>query len=247
MDFRCFFSSETEGVACLEEDAVKFYSDDDIKQVLSKNVFLTSGAAKVLQERGFGEHIGVTVRDYIPVNMINAGIGGTTAKSLLSRIKDQVLSHNPDLVIVCFGLNDINGSLEDYTNSLKTIFEECKRKGADVIFMTPNTLNSYVAKDTDESLRHYASVTAEMQNNGKMDKYIQSAVELAFKSGIKVCDCYSAWKKLSKTQDTTMLLANRINHPKSEMHELFAEMLFETIFDDDAFYTKPADSAMFHE
>ena len=189
----------------------------------------------------------LSVRDYIPVNMINAGIGGTTAKSSLSRIKDQVLSHNPDLVIVCFGLNDINGSLEDYTNSLKTIFEECKRKGADVIFMTPNTLNSYVAKDTDESLRHYASVTAEMQNNGKMDKYIQSAVELAFKSGIKVCDCYSAWKKLSKTQDTTMLLANRINHPKSEMHELFAEMLFETIFDDDAFYTKPADSAMFHE
>lgn len=59
-----FFSSETEGVACLEEDAVKFYSDADIKQVLSKNVFLTSGAAKVLQERGFGEHIGVTVREY---------------------------------------------------------------------------------------------------------------------------------------------------------------------------------------
>ena len=37
---------------------------------------------------------------------------------------------------------------------------------------------------------------------------------------------------MSKTQDTTKLLANYINHPTQEMHELFANMLFEIIFKD---------------
>jgi hypothetical protein len=55
------------------------------------------------------------------------------------------------------------------------------------------------------------------------------AVSLARDCGIKICDCYSAWKKRAETEDTTLLLANRINHPVREMHELFASMLFETV------------------
>ena len=55
-----------------------------------------------------------TVRDYMPVNMINSSIGGTTASASVKRLQRDVLKHDPDLVIVCFGLNDINGTLEDY-------------------------------------------------------------------------------------------------------------------------------------
>ena len=49
---------------------------------------------------------------------------------------------------------------------------------------------------------------------------------------VKVCDCYSIWKEISKTQDVNMLLANRINHPCEDMHELFAQMLFDTLFEE---------------
>ncbi len=35
---------------------------------------------------------------------------------------------------------------------------------------------------------------------------------------------------LRETGDRAMLLANRINHPVREMHELFAGMLFDTLF-----------------
>ena len=76
----------------------------------------------------------------------------------------------------------------------------------------------------------YAESTARMQCEGRMDVYMQEAVKLAKSMGIKVCDCYSKWKELSQTQDTTQLLANYINHPIREMHELFAQMLFDTIF-----------------
>ncbi|MEE1239488.1 MAG: GDSL-type esterase/lipase family protein [Acutalibacteraceae bacterium] len=185
------------------------------------------------------------VRNYVPVNVINAGIGGTTARESLGRMERDVFSHNPDLVIVCYGLNDVNGSLESYISSLKTIFEECNNRGIQAIFMTPNMLNTYVAEDTYEGVLDYAKKTAEMQNNGKMDNFMNAACQLANSMGVGVCDCYSQWKEMSKTQDTTMLLANRINHPTREMHELFADSLFRLIFKDSPEITKSVPSAMY--
>ncbi|MBO5395895.1 MAG: GDSL family lipase [Clostridia bacterium] len=169
------------------------------------------------------------VRNYIPVNVINSGIGGITAKDSLERMDRDVFSHHPDLVIVCFGLNDVNGTLEDYISSLETIFSECRKREIETVLLTPNMLNTYIADDTLEELKEYAEITAEMQNSGRMDSYMKAAVALAESMNIKVCDCYSKWKKMSETEDITLLLANRINHPVREMHELFAESIFEVI------------------
>ncbi len=170
------------------------------------------------------------LRDYIPVNVINAGIGGIDARGSVKRIESQVLKHQPDLIIVCFGLNDVNGSLEAYLDSLKTIFEKCSAV-TEVVFMTPNMLNTRVIEEeVEEKYRAYAAKTAEMQTNGRMDLYMESAVALAESMGVKVCNCYARWKEMSKTQDITLLLDNRINHPTREMHQLFADMLFETVF-----------------
>lgn len=170
------------------------------------------------------------LRDYIPVNVIDAGISGTTAATSIERVEKQVLAHHPDLIIICFGLNDVNDELEIWLNSLRNIFERCIGSGADVIFMTPNMLNTYVAEDTLENLKNYAAITAEYQNSGRMDLYMESAINLAKEMGICVCDCYAKWKELAKTKDTTQLLINRINHPTAEMHHLFADSLFELLF-----------------
>ncbi len=43
-----------------------------------------------------------------------------------------------------------------------------------------------------------------------------------------------------------MLLANRINHPISEMHELFADSLMEIIFDEQT-VNGNTESAMYEE
>lgn len=172
-------------------------------------------------------------RDYVPVNMINASIGGTTAKASRGRLERQVLIHEPDLVIVCFGLNDVNGKLEDYLTALEDIFGRCKDAGTEVIFMTPNMLNTRVAEDTAEQDLGYAVKTARMQNEGKMDAFMAGAVALAEKMDIPVCDCYAKWKALSLHQDVTMLLVNRINHPTSAMHQLFADSLYAMIMGDE--------------
>lgn len=185
-------------------------------------------------------------RDYMPVNMINSSIGGTCARDAVKRLETGVLNHNPDLIIVCFGLNDVNGELTEYLDSLKEIFDKCKENGVETIFMTPNMLNTYVAEDTAEQFKEYANKTKDFQNKGKMDKYIYSAIKLAESMGILVCDCYSKWKKLAETQDTTMLLCNRINHPSSEMHQLFADELFAMIIGKTDVVTS-AESTMFND
>lgn len=187
----------------------------------------------------------IGLNPYMPVNVINAGIGGITAKESIDRMDAQVLQHNPDLIIICFGLNDVNRELEDYLFALQTIFEKAKASGAEVIFMTPNMLNTYVAEDTEESLKEYAAITADAQNSGRMDRYMQEAMVLASQMQVTVCDCYAKWKELSKTQDTTMLLCNRINHPTREMHQLFADCLFDAIFGADARVTDELESAMY--
>ena len=174
----------------------------------------------------------LAVRNYTPVNVINAAIGGSSAVKAIPRLDSQVFCHNPDLIIVCFGLNDVNGELDEYIDSLRVIFSRCLEGGFDTVFMTPNMLNTHFAEGTPEQYIEYAHKTAEMQCGGRMDLYIGSAVRLAEEMGITVCDCYAEWKKLSETEDVTMLLANRINHPTKEMHELFANMLFDTIFAD---------------
>ena len=168
-------------------------------------------------------------QDTVPVNMINAAIAGTTAKASLARLDKQVFCHQPDLVIVCFGLNDVNGELQDYLDALARIFSRCREEKCDLIFMTPNMLNTYVAEDAPEKYRDYAAVTAGMQNSGRMDEFMNAAVRLAKEMNVTVCDCYQEWKKLSETKDVTMLLSNRINHPTEEMHQLFADKLFEII------------------
>jgi lysophospholipase L1-like esterase len=81
-----------------------------------------------------------SVRDYVPVNMINASIGGTTAHASLARLDRQVLKHEPDLVIVCFGLNDVNGSLERYIGALREIFSH--RLVFDTRYLAVCTINS---------------------------------------------------------------------------------------------------------
>lgn len=173
-------------------------------------------------------------RCIIPVNMINAAIGGTTAAASIKRMDDQVLRHDPDLVIICFGLNDVNGPLEEYLDALAQIFDKCRRTGCEAIFMTPNMLNTYVAADTPAEHLEYAHKTAEMQRSGRMDRFMSAAADLARQMQIPVCDCYSVWKELSKTEDTTLLLANRINHPTAEMHQLFADMLYPMIMGENA-------------
>ena len=172
----------------------------------------------------------------VPINLINAGISGDTATHAKTRLERDVIKHHPDLTVVCFALNDcMQGliGLSDYIASLSEIFSKLKGSGSEIIFMTPQTMNTRLSHSLHNELeRTIAESAMQMQNGGVLDKYISAAKKLCEENNIKVCDCYSKWKKLADAGvDTTELLANKINHPSREMNWLFAVSLFETILE----------------
>ena len=169
------------------------------------------------------------------VNIINAGIGGTTAIVGAERLERDVISRNPDLCVVCFGLNDMGEdehAIKVYTDALSEIFEKLTNYGCEIIFMTPNMMATRISDSIPEIWRHRADDKIHVMTSGLMDKFMNAAVETAKKHNVPVCDCYSKWQKLAKMGvDTTALLANGLNHPVKEMHELFANSLLEMMFE----------------
>ena len=167
----------------------------------------------------------------MPVNIINTALGGKCSDYARDNFERDVLPHNPDLVIICFGLNDINTTMDKWHANLGGLFDKCLAHGFECVYMTPNMLNTYLHENTAVQHRSYAQKTADKQNGGKMDEYMDAARKMAAERGIPVCDCYAKWKAMAaEGKDTTVMLSNYINHPTREMHALFAESLFETIF-----------------
>ena len=169
-----------------------------------------------------------------PVSIMNAGVNGSSATEGYERLKRDVLPFNPDLLVVCFGLNDSNGDedgIEAYRNALRQIFRTAKEAGIETIFMTPNMMNTDSSKVSPGNiLEPLAELFAKRQNEGVFDSYMDAARQVCAEEGIVVCDCYAIWKNMYECGvDTTNLLSNGLNHPIREMHDLFAWQLVHTI------------------
>lgn len=70
---------------------------------------ITQGALATAAENRYGERVATWLQQQFPavrVNYINSGIGSTTSLLGKARMAEQVLSYNPDLVLVDFTTND---------------------------------------------------------------------------------------------------------------------------------------------
>ncbi|MHA2339966.1 MAG: SGNH/GDSL hydrolase family protein [Candidatus Hodarchaeales archaeon] len=72
------------------------------------------------------------------ITSINSGIGGETSKDLLKRIDRDVLSFNPDLVIITIGGNDTwkGLTIQDYRSYLTQVVEKIKEIQAIPVLQT---------------------------------------------------------------------------------------------------------------
>ncbi|MBE5776594.1 MAG: GDSL family lipase [Clostridiales bacterium] len=176
----------------------------------------------------------------VPVNIINAGVSGGSAPHGLERLERDVLSHKPDLVVVCFGLNDAcqgRENLSRYLDALSAIFDKVRASGSDLIFMTPNMMGTCVSCHlTDPRLRAIAERMIPFQTEGDLDYYMDAVRRLCRDKRVTLCDCYAKWKQMEKYGvDTTDLLSNYINHPTRTMNRLFAVSLLETMMQEDPY------------
>lgn len=59
-----YFSAESGGILCLEGDADKLYTDEEILEFFKGPVLLASDTAQRLSRRGFGKYLGVEAREW---------------------------------------------------------------------------------------------------------------------------------------------------------------------------------------
>jgi len=172
----------------------------------------------------------------IEFNIINSGISGDKAIRGYNRIVEDVIKYSPDLVVVAYGLNDANqGSdyLDFFKNGLTGMFKVLKDSNIETLYLTPNMMCEYARSLLrDKQLIDCANHAAEVQNSGLLDKFVDEAKIICGEYNVEYIDIYSNWKRLnSYGVDTTILLANYINHPIREMQEYIAQKIFEKILD----------------
>lgn len=164
------------------------------------------------------------------VEVVNAGVSGNSSSKGAERIESDVLAHHPDIAVVCFGLNDVFGPTERYRNAMTQIFDTLLAHGVRPVLLTPNRMCSYLRSDILPCAEKIAVSLVRLQNEGKLDEIVETAKALATERGIPVCDAYARWNEMEKAGiDTTKLLINAVNHPNEEMHDLFADMITETL------------------
>lgn len=190
-------------------------------------------------ESGYAAKLQALLRERYPAaapTVLNAGVGGDNAPGGLRRLERDALSFSPDLLIVCYGLNDCTfpdreAGLRQYARALREIFALANKSGAECLLLTPNTLCRYVDDRLRGKFAEYARTACSLQEEGVLDRYVETAKGVAREAGVSVADAYSVWLYMHKDgRDTTALLANHINHPTRDMHALFARLLLEAIF-----------------
>ncbi len=164
---------------------------------------------------------------------INAGVGGDTITRALDRLERDVTRYEPDLTIVCFGLNDAMGGpgqLPQFTASLRTASERIGATGSAIILLTPNMMATYRSELIAAAFTTSVEDFIMAQNAGVLDAYVAAMRQVALEQDIPLADAYAIWQAMAaEGVDTTALLANGINHPFGHAHRFFVDALLDTL------------------
>jgi len=213
---------------------------DSVTQGCFECYFENTGNVETIfdQAHAFSSYVSQILSMLYPkarVNIINAGISGDNAPNGSRRLERDILPFQPDLTIVSYGLNDSNSGLDNmpkYVEALQEIFTRLHDAGSEVIFMTPNMMNTEISPHlSTQQLRPIAETCMKTQLDDILAQYLDAAVRTAVSCGVTVCDVYGKWKCLADNGvRTTDLLSNHINHPTREMNWLAAYSLVECMF-----------------
>ncbi|TXI80053.1 MAG: hypothetical protein E6Q40_15325 [Cupriavidus sp.] len=167
-------------------------------------------------------------------NVINAGVGGDTAGDGLKRVDRDVVAIQPDLVLVAFGANGLGSSEESqaaYKEALGGIVSTIKEKTrADVILLTTPFMASRDNQIVTPGQREQLQRLIALQSSGVVERFSQIAGEVGREKNVAVADVYAAWAAQQRAGvDTTALLANGLNHPTGDAHEIGADAVFDVI------------------
>ncbi len=163
--------------------------------------------------RGFPSFLLESLRQRFPdskIEMINSGISGDTSQDGLGRLDWAVLSYEPDLVTINFGINDcvLGLSLEEFEMNLVEMVRRI-RAGPDseILLLSSQPLESppYDQRVLD---------------------YYQTVERVAKEMNVGFVDVYGAWmKRVRAGMPLGSLILPGLDHPNEAGYRIIAEEL----------------------
>jgi lysophospholipase L1-like esterase len=190
---------------------------------------LTAGVALKEGEKNWTDMIS----EALGVEVKNCGVGGNTTAAGLLRMDADVIACKPDVVLICFGMNDhvIKDSLgqtktseHQFMLNLREMVGRVTKIGARAVLITPNAVieDYYFGRHPRE---WYGGVGGA---NAQLERFCDIIRRLAREDGIPLVDVF----ELSKGRDLSTLLRTPEHggladgvHPYGEGIKLYAEAI----------------------
>ena len=156
------------------------------------------------------------------VSTINAGIAGDNLIQMSARAYRDVIRYQPDLVLINGSLNwdeSHMGSTAEYKIILKELVRRIKAETkADIVLLTPNG-------DLPNTM--FGDLNAPIPTTGERAAAIRETAE---EEQVCLADVYAVWEAAREAGcPWKELLANGINHPGVEGHEVYAMVLMKLL------------------
>jgi lysophospholipase L1-like esterase len=203
--------------ALLPKTREKLHAGKPLK-IIAYGDSITAGGEASSVDLQFPFRWAESLRKQFPKSQItveNGATGGDATPQGLARLQEKVLSRQPDLVLIAFGMNDHNLAgvggtpIPAFIANLKSIATQIREKtGAEVILLSTFPPNPKW---------HWGS--------HQMDKYAAATRQAA--DGLKApyADVYDVFQKALERKDPESLLGNNINHPNDFGHWLYLQAL----------------------
>jgi acyl-CoA thioesterase-1 len=165
---------------------------------------------------------------------INAGVSGETAGQALARLHRDVIRHDPDLVLIAFGLNDAvagTAGLSRFTDALRqTVGSIRKSCETDLLLLTPPFMASRQNSRIHAEHKPLMGAIFAAQNDGTLALYADAIRQAGSQMRVDVADVHREWSRMHDAgMDTDLWLTNGLNHPDARGHEMAATVIFHRI------------------
>lgn len=147
------------------------------------------------------------------INVYNAGLGSDMLPTMEARLERDVISMNPDLVLINGSLNWSSqfGGKEEYKKILQRIVKRIQEEThAEIILLTPNP------------------IAPDFGPESELVQRVEAIRETAEELDTCLADVYEIWSQFIKLgNDPKIMMANEINHPDVTGHLVYAKELMK--------------------
>lgn len=149
------------------------------------------------------------------VTLHNRSVGGLSVGGGVKDI-DNLLKHNPDLVIIAYGMNDVGRDPEGFKAAIAKMLARIKetQPAAEVILVASMMRNPDANPTASDMFLKYRDALATLEG-----------------PDVVVADLTGVWQQLLMRKRFVDMAGNGFNHPNHYGHRLYAQMILHLLVD----------------